>query len=134
MYRGEGWHRTCCCMQKGSRGVFSQKTRKAEQVKKMGLTVQPYKHVSISVTEHVYFNYNKTRRKQTTFSCCFTSLFSCYTTYTVNSPLPDTLRKRSSGQLYLRTPFQIPLLPLSQNLYLHIPVSGHSLVSGRGHF
>ena len=50
---------------------------------------------------------------------------------TVNSPLTDTL---ASGQLYLRTPFQIPVILPSQTLYLHIPVSGHSLVSGRGHF
>ena len=49
---------------------------------------------------------------------------------TVNSPLPDTL---VSGQLYLRMPFQIPLLPPSQTLYLHIPVSRYSLLSGRGH-
>ena len=48
---------------------------------------------------------------------------------TVNSPLMDTL---VSGQLYLRTPFQIPILPPSQTPYLHIPVSGHSLVIGRG--
>ena len=39
-----------------------------------------------------------------------------------------------SGQLCLWTPFQIPVLPPSQTLYLHIPVSGHSLVGGRGHF
>ena len=51
-------------------------------------------------------------------------------TSTINSPLTDTL---VSGQLYLRTPFQIPVLPPSQSLYLHIPVSGHCLVSGRGH-
>ena len=50
---------------------------------------------------------------------------------TVNSPLTDTL---VSGQPYLRTSFQIPVLPPSQTLYLHIPVSGHSLISGRGHF
>ena len=49
----------------------------------------------------------------------------------VNSLLTDTL---VSGQLYLRTPFQIPVLPPSQTLYLHISVSGHSLVSGRRHF
>ena len=42
---------------------------------------------------------------------------------TVNSPLMDTLVSR---QLYLRTPFQIPVLPPSQTLYLHIPVSPHS--------
>ena len=52
-------------------------------------------------------------------------------THTVNSPLTDTL---VSGQLYLRTPFQIPVLPPSQTLYLHIPVSGRSLVSGHRHF
>ena len=46
---------------------------------------------------------------------------------TVSSPLTDTL---VSGQLYLRTPFQIPVLPPSLTLYLHIPVSGLSLVSG----
>ena len=43
---------------------------------------------------------------------------------TVKSPLTDTL---VSGQLYLRTPFQPPLLTPSQTLHLHIPVSGHSL-------
>ena len=42
---------------------------------------------------------------------------------TVNSPLTDTLVSR---QLYLRTPFQIPVLPSSQTLYLHVHVSGHS--------
>ena len=42
---------------------------------------------------------------------------------TVNSLLTDTL---VSGQLYLRTRFEIPVLTLSQTLYLHIPVSGHS--------
>ena len=50
---------------------------------------------------------------------------------TVNSPLTDTL---VSGQLYLRAPFQILVLPPSQTLYLHIRLSGHSFVSGRGHF
>ena len=50
---------------------------------------------------------------------------------TVNSLLTDN---PVNGQLYLRTPFQIPVLSPSQTLYLHIPVSGHSLVSGRGHF
>ena len=43
--------------------------------------------------------------------------------HTVNCPLTDTL---VSGQLYLRTPFQIPILPPSQTMYLHIPISGHS--------
>ena len=42
---------------------------------------------------------------------------------TFNSPLTDTL---VSGQLYLRMPFQISVLPPSQTLYLRIPVSGHS--------
>ena len=42
---------------------------------------------------------------------------------TVNSPPTDTL---VSGQLYLQTPFQIPILIPSQTLYLHIPVSRHS--------
>ena len=50
---------------------------------------------------------------------------------TVTSPLTDTLVR---GQLYLRTLSQFPFLPPGQTLYLHIPVSGHSLVSGRGHF
>ena len=50
---------------------------------------------------------------------------------TDNSSLTDTL---VSGQLYLRTPFQVPVLPPSQTLYLHIPISGHSLVSGCRHF
>ena len=35
---------------------------------------------------------------------------------TVISPVTDTL---VSGQLYLQTPFQIPVLPPSQTLYLH---------------
>ena len=38
-----------------------------------------------------------------------------------------------SGQFYLRTLFSIPVVPPSQTLYLYIPVSGHSLVSGSGH-
>ena len=53
---------------------------------------------------------------------------------TVNSPLTAPL---VSGQLYLRTPCHIPVLPPSQTLYLLSPVSGHSLVhvvSGRWHF
>ena len=55
----------------------------------------------------------------------------CIVLSTVNSPLTDNLVR---GQFHLRTPFQIPILPPSQTLYLHIPISGHSLVRGRGHF
>ena len=53
--------------------------------------------------------------------------------FTVNSVLTETL---ISGQLYLRTPFQIPVntFYLPASLYLHIPVSGHSRVSRRRHF
>ena len=40
---------------------------------------------------------------------------------TVNSQPTDTL---VSGQLYLRTPCQSPVLPPSQTLYLHNLVSG----------
>ena len=54
-----------------------------------------------------------------------------YNENTVKSPLTDT---PVSGQLYLRAPSQIPVLPPSQTLYLHIPLNGQSLVSGRGHF
>ena len=42
-------------------------------------------------------------------------------------------RKRTA-LLTVRTPFQIPVLPPNQTQYLHIPVSGHSLVTRRGHF
>ena len=65
------------------------------------------------------------------FRILYVVSFSSQIQCTVNSLLTDTL---VSGQLYLRTPFQIPILPPSQTLYLHIPVSRHSLVSGRGHF
>ena len=50
---------------------------------------------------------------------------------TVHSFLPDTFVSR---HFYLQKIFEFPFLLSSLILYLHISVSGHSIVSCRGHF
>ena len=49
----------------------------------------------------------------------------------VHSFLPDTFVSR---HFYLQKIFKFPFLLSSLTLYLHISVSGHSIVSCRGHF
>ena len=81
---------------------------------RLNLQAQPKCDIETSISNPVHIGERRVLSPLLTFTALPTMEIIQKYYYTVNCPLADTL---VSGQLYLRTPFQISVLPPSQTLY-----------------